>query len=312
MGSHEEEPMSRAALYDQTGGPDVLYVAEVADAEPGPGKVVLRVRAAGLNPFDAKVRGGFIPSHASFPRRIGGDVAGTVESVGEGAVYWDGSPVAVGDEVMGRAAGAVAERVVASASELTPRPDGLPAEVAGGLNVAALTALSCRVTVPVEDGDTLLVGGAAGAVGFIAAQLAIAAGARVVGTASERNHDLLRSVGVEPVAYGEGLAGRLEPFGPFTAVYDCHGRDALDAGIELGVPVGRMVAIAAYAAGDELGVQPAEREARTAENLAWMAEDIAAGRIVAPVAATYPLDEVVAAFAALEGPHAPGKIVVTP
>lgn len=304
--------MSRAALYDRTGDPGVLYVGEVEDAAPGPGKVAVRVRAAGLNPFDAKVRSGFIPTKAAFPRRIGGDLAGTVEAVGEGAVYWDGSPVTVGDEVLGRAAGAVGERVLASASELTRRPDGLPPEVAGGLHVAALTALSCRVTVPVDESDTVLVGGAAGAVGFIAAQLARAAGARVVGTASPRNHDLLRSVGIEPVAYGDDLAERLEEFAPFTAVYDCHGRDALDAGVELGVPVGRMVAIAAYGAGEQLGVHEAERSARTAENLAWIAEDIVAGRIVAPVAATFPLDDVVAAFTALEGAHAPGKIVVIP
>jgi NADPH:quinone reductase-like Zn-dependent oxidoreductase len=304
--------MSRAALYDRTGAPDVLYVGEVADPEPGPDHVAVRVHAAGLNPFDSKVRSGFIPSEAPFPRRIGSDLAGTVEAAGEGAVYWDGSPIRVGDDVLGRGPGAIAERVIATASGLARRPDGLPVEVAGGLNVAALTALSCRVTVPVDGGDTVLIGGAAGAVGFLAAQLAIAAGARVVGTASERNFDLLRSVGVEPVTYGEGLAERLELFGPFTAVYDCHGRDALDAGVELGVPVGRMVAIAAYAAIDELGVHDAERAARTSENLAWIAEDVAAGRLVAPVAATYPLDEVVAAFTALESGHAPGKLVVTP
>lgn len=303
--------MTRAALYDRTGGPEVLYVGDIPDPEPTPGHVVVRVRAAGLNPFDAKVRSGFIPSEAPFPRRIGSDVAGTVEAVGEGAVYWDGSPIQVGDEVLGRAAGSVSERALAQAEGVTRRPEGLPAEVGAGLNIAALTALSCRETVPVGEGDVVLVGGAAGAVGFLAAQLAIAVGARVVGTASERNHDLLRSVGIEPVAYGDDLAARLEPFGPFTAVYDCHGRDALDAGVALGVPVSRMVAIAAYAAIDELGVHNVEREARTAENLAWIAEDVAAGRLVAPVAAVYPLDEIAAAFAAMEGAHAPGKIIVT-
>lgn len=304
--------MIRAALYDQVGGPEVLYVAEIEDREPGAEHVVVRVHAAGLNPFDGKVRSGVIPSEAPFPRRIGSDLAGTVEAVGAGAVYRDGSPIQIGDEVLGRGAGSVAERTVATASGLARRPEGLPVEVAGGLNVAALTALSCRETVPVDGDDTVLVGGAAGAVGFIAAQLALATGARVIGTASEHNHELLRSVGIEPVEYGDDLAARLEPFGPFTAVYDCHGRDALDAGVALGVPVSRMVAIAAYGAGDELGVQPAERAARTAENLAWIAEDVAAGRLVAPVAATYPLDEVVAAFTALEGAHAAGKIVVTP
>jgi len=304
--------MSRAALYDQTGGPEVLYVGEVADPEPTPGHVVVRVKAAGINPFDAKARAGIIPMPAPFPRRIGSDIAGTVEAVGEGAVYWDGTPIQVGDEVLGRAPGAVAEKVLAEAAGLARRPEALPVEVAAGLHVAGLTAVSLLATVPVGDGDVVLIGGAAGAVGLTASQLAIARGARVVGTASERNHELLRSVGVEPVAYGEGLVDRLRPLGPFTAVYDCHGRDALDAGVALGVPVDRMVAIAAYTALDELGVHNVEREARTAENLARLAEDVAAGRIVAPVAATFPLDEVADAYAAMEGPHAPGKIIVIP
>jgi len=308
--------MTRAAQYDTTGGPEVLYIGEVADAAPGPGEVAVRVRAAGLNPFDGKLRSGFLPSEAPFPRRTGGDLAGTVEAVGEGAQYWDGAPIAVGDEVLGRAGGAVAERVIASASELARRPVDLPVEVAGGLHVAGLTAVSVLTTVPVGPEDLVLVGGAAGGVGLVAAQLAVAAGARVIGTASEGNHELLRSLGIEPVAYGDGLAARVSVLtdagNPLSAVYDCHGRDALDAGVELGVPVDRMVGIAAYAAVGELGVHNVERAARTPQNLERLAARVAAGEIVLPVAATYPLSEVVAAFTALEGAHAPGKIVVLP
>ncbi|MFT4215085.1 MAG: NADP-dependent oxidoreductase [Microbacterium sp.] len=304
--------MTRAALYDRTGGPDVLYVGEVDDPQPEPGTVVVHVRSAGLNPFDAKQRSGFIPSKAPFPRRIGGDVAGTVIAVGDGATYWDGVPVAVGDEVLGRASGALAERVAASATELARRPEGTPVEIAGGLHVAGLTAVSCLATVPVGPGDTVLVGGAAGGVGLVASQLAIDAGARVIGTASPRNHDLLRSLGASPISYGEGLAERVAELGEVTAVIDCHGREALDAGVALGVPKERIVAIAGYAAVDELGVLNAERAARTPENLTRLAEGIAAGTLVLPVAATFPLDDVAAAFAALEAPHAPGKIVVLP
>jgi len=304
--------MTRAALYDETGSPDVLRVGQVDVPEPGPGQALVRVRAAGLNPFDAKMRSGFIPSEAPFPRRTGSDLAGTVEAVGDGATYWDGSAVAIGDEVLGRAAGSVSERVVAAASELTRRPPAVPVEVAGGLWVAGLTAVSCLVTVPVEEGDTVLVGGAAGGVGLVVSQLAVARGARVIGTASVRNHELLRSLGVEPVAYGDGLVERVAALGQITAVVDAHGREALDTGVALGVPVDRMVAIAAYAAIDELGVHDAEREARTAENLAGLADRIADGRLTLPVAATFPLDDVVAAFQTLEGVHAPGKIVVTP
>lgn len=304
--------MSRAALYDRTGGPEVLYVGEVGDPDPAAGEVAVRVRAAGLNPFDAKLRSGFIPSDAPFPRRTGADLAGTVEAVGEGATYWDGTAIAVGDEVLGRGAGAVAQRVISGADGLARRPEGVSPEVGAALHVPGLTAVSCLVTVPVGAGDTVLVGGAAGAVGFIAAQLAVETGARVIGTASERNHELLRSVGVEPLGYGEGLVERLRAFAPFTAVYDCHGRDALDAGAALGVPADRMVAIAAYDALEELGVHNVERAARTARNLAGLADRVAAGTLVVPIAARYPLDEVVAAFAEVESPHPAGKVVVLP
>lgn len=304
--------MARAAVYDEVGGPEVLRLAEVPDDPPGPGGVAVRVRAAGLNPYDGKVRSGFIPSRAGFPRRIGSDVAGTVEAVGEGATYWDGVPVEVGDEVLGSGSGTVAERALASAANLARRPPSVPVEVAGSLNVSGLTAVSCLRTVPLAAGDTVLVGGASGAVGLVVCQLAVEAGARVIGTAAERNHDVVRGLGAEPVRYGEGLAERVAALGEVTAVIDCHGREALDVGVQLGVARDRMVAIAAYAALEELGVLNVEREARTAENLAGLVEALAAGRLVHPVAATFPLEEVVAAFTALEGRHAPGKIVILP
>lgn len=304
--------MSRAAVYDTIGDPTVLTVREVEDPAPGRGEVAVRVHAAGLNPFDGKLRSGFVHSDAPFPRRIGSDLAGTVEAVGEDALWWDGTPLAVGDEVAGRASGSVAERVIATASDLARRPPEVAVEVAGSLNVAGLTAVSCLVTVPVGAGDVLLLGGAAGAVGLVTAQLAVAAGARVIGTASEHNHPLLRSVGVEPVAYGPGLSDRVAALGAVTAVLDCHGRDALDAGVLLGVRTDRMAAIAAYAAIDELGVRNVERDARTAANLAGLLDRVAAGTLVFPVADVFSLDDVVAAFTVMEAPHAPGKIVVTP
>ncbi|WP_084125942.1 NADP-dependent oxidoreductase [Demequina sp. NBRC 110054] len=303
--------MTLAAVYDEIGTPDVLHLTEVQDPSPGPGEVLVRVRAAGINPYDGKVRRGFIPSDAPFPRRIGSDVAGTVEAVGEGAAYWDGTAVAVGDEVLGSAAGSVAERVLAKGSSLTRRPAELPVEVAGGLWVAGLTAVSCLATVPVGAGDTVLIGGASGAVGIVAAQLARDAGATVIGTASPARLEFVRSLGVEAVEYGPGLADRVAGLGTVTAVMDCHGRDALDAGVALGVDTDRMVAIAAYAALQEIPAHNAERAARTAENLAKLADGIVEGRLVLPVAATYPLDQVAEAFTALEASHAPGKIVVT-
>lgn len=309
--------MSRAARYDATGGPEVLRLDDVPVPVPGAGKVVVRVAAAGINPYDAKVRSGLIGSTAPFPRRIGSDLAGTVEAVGEGAAYADGTPIGVGDQVLGRGAGTIAERAVASASALARRPAGLPIEVAGGLNVAGLTAVSVVTTVPVGPGDVVLVGGATGAVGLVAAQLARRAGARVIGTASARHHAFLRSLGVEPVAYGDALAARVGALTPgatpgVTAVFDCHGEDALDAGVALGVDPGRMVGIAAGARLGEIGAHEVEHGARTAAALGVLADRIAAGEIVLPVAETYALADVVEAFRALDRPHSPGKIVVLP
>ena len=147
--------MTRAAMYNEVGGPEVLFVTEVEDPSPDARKVLVAVEAAGLNPYDAKARGGFIPSDAPFPRRIGSDFAGTVIAVGEGAAYADGTPVSVGDAVMGRAAGAIADQVVANAAEIARRPEGLAVEVAGGLHVAGLTAVSCLATVPVDEDEPL-------------------------------------------------------------------------------------------------------------------------------------------------------------
>jgi len=306
--------MSRAARYDAFGGPEVLYIADVDEVPPAAGEVAIRVAAAGLNPMDRKLRAGMVPmGEPRFPRGIGIDFAGTVESVGDGAAFADGTPVAIGDEVLGWGDGTVAERVVVPASQLARRPAGLSEDVAGSLVVAGLTALSSIRTVPVGDGDTVLVSGAAGAVGIVYAQLAIARRARVVGVAHPRHHDFLRSLKVDPVAYGEGLVERVKAHAPcgFTAVQDNHGREGVDAGLALGVPKERILAIANHNAVADLGIRTAPR-LRDAEDLAWLANEVAAGRIVLPIVATFPLDEVRAAFELLESKHDPGKIVVRP
>lgn len=304
--------MSKAVLYDELGGPEVLYVAEVETPELKAHQVLVRVEVAGLNPYDAKVRSGDIPTKATFPRRIGSDFAGVVEEVGEDATYWDGTTVAVGDRVMGRAAGSVAERAVASAKSITLKPGELPVEVAGSLDVAGLTAMACLINVPVGEGDTLLVGGATGAVGLILSQLAVSRGAKVLGTGSARNAEYLESIGVTPVTYGPGLQARVEEIGPLTAVIDCHGREALDVGIALGVPPERMAATAAFDALEELGIKPVGYESRTAHNLAILAERAAEGDVSVPVVASFDLPDAVEAFKLLESPHAPGKVIVTP
>jgi len=304
--------MSRAVRYDAFGTADGLYLAEVVDAAPGAGEVAVRVRAAGLNPIDFKLRRGHMaPPEPVFPRGTGIDLAGTVEAAGPAAAYADGTRIAVGDEVLGWGEGSVAERLLVPAAQLVRRPESVPVEVAGSLAVAGFAALSCLRAVPLGAGDTVLVGGAAGGVGLVYAQLAVRLGARVVGTASRGNHELLRSLGVLPVEYGEPLAERVEPFGPFSAAMDFHGRETVDAALALGVPRDRVIALANHAAVADLGIAVAPR-LRSAVDLAWLADEVVSGELRLPIAASFPLDEVVAAFETLESSHAPGKVVVLP
>lgn len=302
----------KAVTYERVGGPDVLQVSEVPDPSPREDEVVVGVVAAGINPYDAKIVGGDIPSKAPFPRRVGSDLAGVVTATSEDAKYWDETPIAVGDKVFGSGKGTLAERCVAKSSNLARIPDGLGVETAGSMNVPALTGLSVVATVPVGPSDTVLVGGASGAVGMVAAQLAVQAGARVLGTAGERNHDFLRSIGVEPVLYGPGLVDRVAELGPITAVMDCHGREALDVGVALGVPGERMVATNAYDVLEETGAQAVENDMRTAENLSELGRQVADGTLVFRVVETFSLEQAADGFRALRRSHAPGKIVVCP
>jgi NADPH:quinone reductase-like Zn-dependent oxidoreductase len=235
-----------------------------------------------------------------------------VELVGAGAADCHGTPLAAGDAVVGTSPGSVAERVVVDGARLAPRLSAVPAEVAGGLPGPALTASSCLISVPVGPGDTLLVSGASGAVGMLVSQLAVAAGARVIGTAAERNFDLVRGLGAQPVAYGPGLPERVAELGTVTAVIDCHGRDGLDLGHALGLPSERMIGIAAGPAEQELGLRRVDFAGRTPQRLAELLQLVADGKLRLPVAQTFPIQDVVAAFTALESQHAPGKIVVLP
>src|ERR1017187_3202005 len=200
--------MPKAVRYDQYGGTDVLRVAEVDRPAPGRGQVLVKVKAAGINPGEAKIRAGDLAERwpSTFPSGQGMARAGVVAEAGE-----DAGDVAVGDEVIGftdnRASHA--EFVLVEAGDLVPRPAGVPWEAAGALFVAGTTAYAAVRAVNAGPDDTLVVAGAAGGVGSIAVQLAVNAGARVIGLASEANHQWLADHGVIPVAYGEGVAERI-------------------------------------------------------------------------------------------------------
>jgi enoyl reductase len=305
--------MSRAVEYSQYGGPEVLEVVEVPEPHAGEGEVRVAVRAAGLNPFDYKVRrGGYIPNH-TLPSRQGAEFAGVVDEVGEGVTGWT-----VGDEVLGWIGrGAQAEHVVVPATQIAAKPADLDWAVAGGIGLVANTARRSVDSLELVPGDTVLVTGAAGGVGVIAAQFAKAAGARVVGTASEANHEFLRGLGVIPVAYGQASDGtseleRLRDAAPggYTAALDNVGGQAIRTALALGIPVDRINTIADHGAVEELGVQGVGGGKKTSAELAEFARQAAEGELVVPIRSTYPLPEVVAAYRDLETGHGLGKVVL--
>lgn len=297
----------RAVSYSRYGGPEVLEIVELEDPPVPEGSVRVAVRAAGLNPFDYKVRrGGYLPNH-TLPALQGAEFAGVVESVGVGVTRWR-----VGDEVLGWVGrGAQAELVVVKEHQLAPKPAALSWEAAGAVGLVGNTAVRALAALELTSDDTLLVSGATGGVGLTACQLAVRAGARVVGLASERNHELLRSLGVEPVTYGDGQVERLRALGlEFTAMLDTVGGAAIEAGLALGVAPTRINTIADYAAAEEHGLLAVGGGGKTSEELSNLARQVADSELVLPVRATFALDDVRAAYRELEDGRGPGKVVL--
>ncbi len=303
----------KAVRFEDYGGIDVLKVADVPQPVPGPGQVLGQVKAAGINPGEAKIRDGLLHSRwpAVFPSGQGSDLAGIVAETGPGV-----AGISVGDEVIGftdnRAS--QAEYALVEQQNLTPKPAAVPWEVAGSLFVAGATAYAAVRAVSLSSGDTLVVSGATGGVGSIAVQLARLAGATVIGLASEAGHDWLTGHGVIPVAYGDGVADRIrQAAGQVDALIDTFGADYVQLALELGVQPGRVDTIVNFAAVEQYGVK-AEGSAAgaSASVLAELADLIAAGQLEVPVAATFPLTEVRDAYRRLARGHVIGKIVLLP
>jgi NADPH:quinone reductase-like Zn-dependent oxidoreductase len=300
----------RAVRFHEYGGIDVLRVDEVPVPEPGEGQALVAVRAAAINPGEAKIREGVFHAQwpATFPSGEGSDLAGVVAAVGAGV-----EAVAPGDEVIGftDARASHAEHVVVEAANLTAKPAGVPWEVAGSLAVAGSTALACVRAVAPQAGETVAVAGAAGGVGSLVVQLARRAGARVVGIASPVQHEWLAAHGVEPVAYGDGLAERLRE-ARVDAFVDTVGGGYVALAIELGVAPDRVNTVADRPAAQAHGAKTEGSEIKSAPVLAELAALVAAGELEVPVAATFPLDEVRAAYELLARGHVRGKIVLLP
>ena len=304
--------MSRAVRFDHYGAADVLKVVDVEDRSPNANEVRVRVVTAGINPGEIPIREGKMHDRfpATFPSGEGSDFAGVVVEVGDRV---DG--VAVGDDVIGFSdqRSAQAESVTIAADRVIPKPNGVPWDVAGSLYIAGTTARACVDAVRVRRGDTVVVAGAAGGVGILATQLAVLAGAAVVATASKENHGFLTSIGAIPVEYGKGLADRIRKIVPdgVDAFIDAHGEGNVEVAVSLGVDRDRINTIADHVARKKYGVK-GDGTAAVAprEALIDLARLIAAGELQLPIAATFPLDQVRAAYERLGKGHGLGKIVL--
>jgi NADPH:quinone reductase-like Zn-dependent oxidoreductase len=297
----------RAIQYFEFGGPEVLQVTEVPDPHPGPGQIRVAVRAAGVNPIDWKVRSGAMGG--DLPKRTGQEVAGVVDEVGP-----EVDSVAVGDAVFGPAAGGGGMAQLALLEHWAPVSGRLDIETAAGLPVAVETACRMLDLLEVGTGQTVVVNGAAGAVGISTVQLARERGARVIGTASEPNHEYLRSYGAEPTTYGDGLVERVRAIAAdgVDRAIDAAGGGALPALVELAGGPENVITIADYQGSQDTGVR---MTGGATDERAWYALQLAADlinedRFSLPVAQTFGLDEIAEAHRLSETGHVRGKIIV--
>ncbi|WP_402469187.1 NADP-dependent oxidoreductase [Isoptericola aurantiacus] len=304
----------RAITYDRYGDADVLELTEQPDPHIGADVVVVRVKAASVNPVDFKIRQGHLDGlmDAQFPVVPGWDVAGVVEQVG-----LDTPEYAVGDEVYGYVrkdvvhGGTFAELVAAPVRTLARKPSTLSFTEAAAVPLAGLTAYQTIRRAGVSEGHTVLVHAAAGGVGSFAVQIARALGARVIGTASEGNHEYLRSLGAEPVEYGDGLAGRVRDLAPggVDIALDYVGGDAVAVSATLLAPGGTIASITDPSARDEHGghyvwVRP------STEDLEEIGAMIDEASVAVEVAEVFDLAHAADAHRASESGHVRGKVVV--
>src|SRR3954453_5911206 len=276
-----------AVVFEQYGDPDVLHVADVEEPHPAAGQVRIAVRAAGVNPIDWKARSGAMREMMplSLPAIDGREASGVVDEVGPGV-----AGVARGDEVFGFAVGGAAAEY-AVLDDFARKPGALSFEEAAGLPVGVETSVRVfTILGGLGEGQTILINGAAGGVGALAVQLAVSRGARVIGTASEANHEFLRSLGAEPTTYGPGLEERVRALAPdgVDLAFDTAGQGDVPQLIALTGDPARVATIADFGAA-ALGVKvTGGAEGRAAEALDEAAELASSGRLQVTVAETFP------------------------
>jgi NADPH:quinone reductase-like Zn-dependent oxidoreductase len=301
----------RAVIFEEYGEPEVLHVADVDEPHPEAGQVRIAVRAAGVNPIDWKVRSGAMREvmPLDLPATDGREAAGTVDEVGPGVTDF-----APGDEVFGFAVGGAASEY-AVLDDLARKPSALSFEEAAALPVGVETSVRIfKLLGGPGEGQTILINGAAGGVGAMAVQLAIARGARVIGTAGEANHDFLRSLGAEPTTYGPGLEERVRALAPdgVDLAFDTAGRGDVPQLIALAGDPARVATIADFGAA-ALGVKvTGGGDGRAAEALDEAAQLVDAGHLQVTIAQAFPFAAAAQAHRASEGGHVRGKLVLVP
>jgi NADPH:quinone reductase-like Zn-dependent oxidoreductase len=305
--------MPQIARFVQYGGPDVLRVVDESSPTAGPGQVRIAVWAAGVNPIDWKTVQGLMSDvmPLTLPAGVGSDVCGVVDQVGPGV-----SEFAVGNVVLGASVTpSFAEYALAESANLVRKPIEIAWEVAGCLAGAGGTAYAVLKKLRVKAGETLLIHAAAGGVGTFAVQLAVARGATVIGTASERNHDYLRSLGAIPITYGDGLLQRVRSAAPrgVDAVLDASGRGEIPMSVQLTGTPERVLTLVAFDAADT-GIQVHVDGAGSdlGDALRELVGLIEQGRLTVSISQAFPLAEIASALKVSSAGHITGKIVVLP
>jgi NADPH:quinone reductase-like Zn-dependent oxidoreductase len=304
--------MPKAVRLDRYGHVDVLEVKEVERPSLSPGRILVRTIAAGINPGEIAIREGLLDKQfpATFPSGQGADFAGVVAELGVGVT----SP-SVGTPVIGwsNERSAQSEFVAVPADQLVTKPEALDWDVAGGLYVVATTATAAVAAVAPQRGETILLSGASGGVGSLAAQLVLRTGATVVGIAGKSHHDWLKSIGVTPVDYEADLKQSLNRVAPdgFDAAIDTVGDGYVDLAIDLGIAPDRIDTIIDFAAAARHKVHTdGSSAAGSSTVLAEVAGLVANGELQVPVAAVYDLKDVKQAYTKLAEGHMGGKIVL--
>lgn len=297
----------KAIQYRDFGGPEVLQLVEADEPHAGPSEVRIAVRAAGVNGIDWKIRAGYLAGGKPLagPTGTGYDAAGVVDELGAGV-----TGVAVGDAVFGAGRDTFAEYAVLT--DWAAKPTAVSFEEVAGYPIPVETAIRILDQVGIRPGGTLLVSGASGGVGSATVQIALARGIAVIGTASARNQEYLRSLGATPTTYGDGLIERVRALAPdgVDAALDIAGSGVIPELIALTGEPTKVVSIADFSAsqhGAQVSVSPGDRRAALAE----AARLAAAGRFRLPVERRFPLADAASAQAANAEGHAAGRLVVT-